>query len=145
MSWIYRSDCHGERCVMGTILRELRTGHTVGQSIRTELIQRLLPLLRRYSGLYSFHVQWNSKWRWIGNLLLQKRGNGRLPCERYLPCRSYTGSQLCACHYYNGMLFRNPFVVSPNFVDRADFTIRDRKSTRLNSSHSGESRMPSSA
>ena len=40
------------------------------------------------------------------------------------------------CIVYNEML---------NFFKRLLFLIKDRKSTRLNSSHSGESRMPSSA
>ena len=31
------------------------------------------------------------------------------------------------------------------FINAFDLKLRDRKSTRLNSSHSGESRMPSSA
>ena len=41
-----------------------------------------------------------------------------------------------------GLLHRITESGSP---DRYDCTERDRKSTRLNSSHSGESRMPSSA
>ena len=55
--------------------------------------------------------------------------------------------------FYSALFAAEPSVVKPDYAKwmlddpRVNFAIsaRDRKSTRLNSSHSGESRMPSSA
>ena len=51
------------------------------------------------------------------------------------------GSMLQEKKYFDIFLKKNGYELIENYVDRPE----DRKSTRLNSSHSGQSRMPSSA
>ena len=50
--------------------------------------------------------------------------------------------ELYATHFSKRHTYFRPFVSEPLLIAHGD---KDRKSTRLNSSHSGESRMPSSA
>ena len=84
----------------------------------------------------------------VADVAAELRRTGTQVLVSYLPVGSQGATEFyAACALQAGCAFVNcipVFIASnPEWAER--FAAKDRKSTRLNSSHSGESRMPSSA
>ena len=72
--------------------------------------------------------------------------NKQLIIEKRVPCKPGEPEKLDSVYVRNGVA--DIFMISEPLAGKRETVVkqtRDRKSTRLNSSHSGQSRMPSSA
>ena len=72
------------------------------------------------------------------------KGFGTVPLQIVNESRKWTGSRMDFSFDAKDGIVSTPIKGFVDVTDKEE-TVEDRKSTRLNSSHSGESRMPSSA